>query len=1219
MAFRDILEKYRLASFSEYDKGARFERLMRVYLKTDPEYANLFREVWLWEDFPARAELGGADTGVDLVALTEDGEYWAVQCKCYAPRTRIEKAHVDTFLSTSGRTFRVTPDGAETTFARRLWISTSDLWSGNAEDTLRGQKIPVTRIGLADLEKAPVDWIKLEAGVHGKAARLAVYTPMAHQREAIDAANEHFKNASRGRLIMACGTGKTFTALRIAEREAVTERLALVLVPSIALVGQLLREWMSHASRRINAVCVCSDPKVSQSRQKIDDSVGFATLDLAYPATTDAAKITTQCQNFKNTASPDSLTVIFSTYQSIKVVEEAQCAGLPEFDIIICDEAHRTTGVELSEQDRAAFVRCDEAHRTTGVKLFKQDRAVFTRVHEDKYVKGKKRMYMTATPRIYKTDDKAKAERGGALLCSMDDPVIYGEEIYHIGFGKAVEKNLLSDYKVVVFTVSENDVPPAFQEAVAATSGGSELPADTAAQIVGCVNALSKQLWGEEGKTLNNTDPGPMKRAVAFCQNIKTSKKISGLFDGEASRYIGTLPDDKRDTISPVASRHVDGTMNAPEREKLLNWLKFDDEDADKCKILSNVRCLSEGVDVPALDAILFLSARHSKIDVVQSVGRVMRRAPGKKYGYVIIPILVPSSVEPEQALNESKRYDIIWDVLNALRAHDDRFEAEVNKIELNQNKSETILIGRAPFSIDGDYDIEADEAVRQTELAFERFPELQNVIYARLVKKVGSRTYWEDWAKSVADIAARQIARITAIVATGHAKKEFNDYLAEMRESVDAGIDEYRAIEMLSQHSITAPVFDALFEGYAFAKNNAVSIAMDLILETLGQDEEAEKDKQELQKFYDSVRERAKGIDNAAGRQAVVIELYNTFFKTAFPKMAEMLGIVYTPVEVVDYIVRSADSALRAEFGLGLTDESVNILDPFTGTGTFITRLIQSGLIRESDLPRKYEREIFANEIVLLAYYIAAVNIENAYHHALGLDEYKPFEGIVLTDTFQAWEDRKKDVSDGVKMFDENTGRMARENKVPITVIFGNPPYSVGQRSANDNAKNKAYPRVDKRIADTYVVQSDAQNNNALYDSYIRAFRYATDRLCGGDDTSGGDGIICFVSNGGWLDGSSTAGFRKSIEQEFSKIYVFNLRGNARTSGVQRRKEGGNVFDSGSRAPVTVTLLVRCGGGGHGEVKRRFIIRTLAIISAVKRSSKSSPNNAHFLKRTRN
>jgi|WetSurMetagenome_2_1015567.scaffolds.fasta_scaffold00376_11 predicted helicase len=1154
MTFNRILDKYRKISYSERDKGDRFERLMQVYLQTDPRYANLFKRVWLWEEFPGRTDLGGFDTGIDLVALTSDDDYWAIQCKCYQESSLIDKPAVDSFLSTSSREFK-DENFRTTRFAHRLWISTTNKWGPNASEAIKNQIPPVTRLNLFDLQESPVDWEKIEQGFSGELSRTAKKIIRPHQKEAIDKTHEYFKTSDRGKMIMACGTGKTFISLRIAERETYGTGMILFLVPSISLLGQALREWSSDAVEPINPVCICSDPEISRKKTKNDDSDSFSVVDLALPASTNVKDILHQFTQIKAKEN-SGLTVVFSTYQSIEVIAKAQKelqktnTSFREFDLIICDEAHRTTGVTLSDEDSSAFIK----------------------VHDNNFIKGKKRLYMTATPRLYSDDTKSKAAQADAVLCSMDD-ANYGDEIYRIGFGEAVERDLLTDYKVLILTLSDKDVPPSVQKMIADKE--SEINTDDASKLIGCINALSKQILGDEG-AIKATDPEPMRRAVAFCSSIAVSKKITATFNTATDTYISSLPDEKKDQMVPVASEHMDGTMSAPRRDELLGWLKADGDNKE-CRILTNVRCLSEGIDVPSLDAVMFLSARNSQVDVVQSVGRVMRKSPGKKYGYIIIPVVVPTNVEADKALDDNERYKVVWTVLNALRAHDDRFNATVNKIELNKTRPLQILVGRPEYSFDDNgLPVSAeDQAAYSTnkdisnQLALQ-FEQLQNVVFARMVQKVGDRRYWEQWAKNVAEIAERQVDRINRLIQKEeHHKVAFEEFLRGLKQNINPSITQQEAVEMLSQHIITKPVFEALFEGYSFVKNNPISVSMQTMLNFLEEDA-IEKDTETLQRFYESVKMRASGIDNAEGKQRIIIELYDKFFKTAFPKMVEKLGIVYTPVEVVDFIIHSVNDVLKKEFNRSLSDENIHILDPFTGTGTFITRLLQSGLIGKKDMIRKYQCEIHANEIVLLAYYIAAVNIENAYHDTMCEVDYQAFEGICLTDTFQLGE---SDASEKLfsQMFPQNSERVATQKESPLRVILGNPPYSVGQNSANDNAQNQEYKQLYKRISLTYQATSSGTGKRALYDSYIKAFRWASDRI---DPVNGG--IISFITNGNWIDSNATQGLRKCFEKEFSSIYVFNTRGNARTQGELRRKEAGNIFGGGSRTPIAITILVK-------------------------------------------
>lgn len=1169
LSFTRILDKYRDESVSQRDKGNKFELLMLRYLKTDPIYASTLSEVWLWDDFFAKDQFGGKDVGIDLVAETTGGSFWAIQCKCYKADAKIDKPAVDTFLATSGKTFK-DKDGNKVHFAFRLWLDTTEHgFNREALNSLENQDPEFHRVGLLELENAMVDWDRLDKGSYGENAQVKKKSPRDHQKEAIAKVHEYFKDDShdRGKLIMACGTGKTYTSLCIAEKETDSKGTILFLVPSIALLGQTLREWTADAKEPIKPICICSDSGVSKmSRKNDNEGDGYSVTDLALPASTNVPTIIKQLELAKY--KKGGMTVVFSTYQSIEVISKAQKKMGVVFDMIICDEAHRTTG--------ATFAGTEESN--------------FVKVHDNNFLQAKKRMYMTATPRLFSESSKKKAEEGSVEICSMDDPKLYGEEMYRIGFGEAVEKQLLSDYKVLVLTIDPMAMTESLQLSLATDSG--EMLSDDEAKLIGCFNALSKITLVDDHQ-LKETDPQPMKRAVAFSQNIKISKEIVDIINKLKESYYEALkPEAQKQTVR-VEAKHIDGGMGASSRDELLSWLKADIDDGD-CRILNNVRCLSEGVDVPSLDAVLFLSARDSEVDVVQSVGRVMRTAPGKKYGYIIIPVIVPASEKAEDALNNNERFKVVWKILNALRAHDDRFNAMVNKIQFNTREPGKSLTGGRVGISDGinhgqtdTENLDPAKRVKQKEIQDQlelKFQELQGAIYAKMVEKVGSRRYWEDWAKDVADIAKRHEDRIRKLIAVdGKPKKQFDKFLTALKKNLNPGVDAEQAIEMLSQHLITKPVFEALFEDYDFAKNNPVSRALQRVIDAVESTTE-DVDKRSLENFYKSVKLRAEGVESAEGKQKIIIELYDKFFKSALPKTVEKLGIVYTPVECVDFIIHSVNDVLRQEFGRKLSDENVNIIDPFTGTGTFITRLIQSGLIGKKDLERKFKKELKANEIVLLAYYIASVNIENAYHDVMGSEEYTPFEGICLTDSFQLGE--KIDQEDcGEDIFPVNGPRARAQKRVPIQVVIGNPPYSVGQKSANDNAQNQKYPDLDKRIEDYYVATSEANLNKAAYDSYIKAFRWATDRI---DPKNGG--VIGFITNGSWLDSNGLDGFRKCIEKEFSKIYVFNLRGNQRTSGELSRKEGGKIFGSGSRTPVSITILVKQPAGKETAQEKAIV-----------------------------
>ena len=1136
----EVLDDLRSTALDERDKGDKFERLVKTYLLNDPEWSARFSDVWLWSEWDGRD--GRPDTGVDLVAaLRNSDKFAAIQCKFYRPGGTVAKSEIDSFLSASS-TFE---------FTARYIFDTAKSWSPNATDTLAVQAVPVQRVDIAYLNESAFDWSAYSWATPEVLVSTGAKALRPHQERALADVTQGFSEHDRGKMIMACGTGKTFTSLKIAESLIGAGGSVLFLVPSIQLLSQSLREWMANSEIEIRPFAVCSDVRVG--RRVNTDDADMSIIDLTEPATTSAARLV---ERMGSGPVADRMTVVYSTYQSIDVIAQAQALGVPDFDLVVCDEAHRTTGVKLADEDESTF----------------------TRIHDNAYLRAKKRLYMTATPRVFSEDVKRKAADAEALAVSMDNEAWYGPEFHRLGFGDAVEADLLTDYKVLVLAIDEEYVAANFQTAMSSTG---EIALGDAAKLIGCWNGLAKNY----GSASTEPTSKPMRTAVAFAKDIRASKTAALSFPALVDR---AMQDEAATEVHRlrVEVAHVDGTMGIHERNRHLAWLKADTPD-DVCRILSNARCLSEGVDVPSLDAVMFLTPRGSQVDVVQSVGRVMRKAPGKELGYIILPVVVPTGMAPEDALKDNQRYQVVWQVLQALRSHDDRFHAMVNQIELNKRKTERLVIDNVtprPESAEGSNERgSGEEAGEQAVAAVTEqlsmdygFDAFRDAMYARIVQKVGERRYWETWAKDVSDIAQAHTVRIRGLLADRDSPqaKEFAAFLSGLRANLNESITADEAIDMLAQHLVTRPIFEALFAGYAFAATNPVAKTMETMLASLDE-KNLDSENATLETFYSSVRRRVEGVNNAEGRQRILIELYDKFFATAFRKTVEKLGIVYTPVQIVDFILKSADDVLRAEFGQGLTDENVHILDGFTGTGTFIVRLLQSGLIEPHDLARKYANELHANEILLLAYYIAAVNIETTYADLSG--ESLDFPGLILTDTFQSWE---PDDRPDLKVFPENNARLEHLKSLPITVIVGNPPYSAGQESANDDNANESYPSLDAEIRRTYAERSKAINKNSLYDSYIRAIKWASLRI-------GDRGVIAFVTNGGFIDSNTADGMRQVLAEDFAAIYIFNLRGNQRTAGEQSRKEGGKVFGGGSRATVAITVLVRDSAKGGPGILR--------------------------------
>ncbi len=1194
LTVNEVFERIVTQSLNKREQGTAWERAVKFYFENDPTYQDKFSHVWMWEDAPTNP--GRQDTGIDLVAQdATTGEYWAIQAKCYTSKT-LSEGDVSTFFM----------NATEDTYAYRVLVDTAPKLTKNLEEFICTHE-SVYRIGLDVIKKSNLPW--QDFWTHGMhltceevqgARKQLIFDPRPHQRKAIDAVKAELQEADRTTLVMACGTGKTLTALRFSE-EFVPGGTVLFLAPSISLVAQSMRDWAQQVRGKLRVWVVCSDPKASklgkdkQDETEVLESYGSLSQ-VPYPATTNPKLLEGQFA-----PDPDALNVIFSTYQSIDVIHQAQELGLPVFDLIICDEAHRTTGRMHGESSR-------------------EDETSFVRVHDNQWIAAVKRLYMTATPRVYETRDETlpgTKKVSDGLIASMNNPEVYGRICHRLSFGAAVDQGLLTDYKLVVMQIDQSMLPQSIL--LYAMSNANEIDVPDAARFLGVWKALFDRTHAGGVMDLEGADSGQddaqrvLHHAIAFAANISASKLLSNEFQHVVDAYLqGTepalaLPADARHVRIDV--KHVDGTMTAPQRAELLDWLAEKD-DEDTCHVLSNARCLAEGIDVPDLDAVIYLSKRRSKVDIIQSVGRVMRTSPGKKYGYIIIPIFVPEGTDPGTALSSSREYGRIWDVVSALRSHDERLDAKINSASLGDseplkkvvefevldssrlNKAKNIPHRTHPIGEDahdedrepsGSHD-QGDSGQSQLILGDndESLQKMARAIRAQIVRKCGTKIYWSEWSGDVGAVTRSRSDQIRSLVAEpGEAADAFGEFLAGLRDTLNPDYDADRAVDVLAQHEVTRPIFDALFNQDQVREGNPIVAGIERALSALyDAGLESSLDSPELTDLYSQVRVIASQVQSDTAKQNLIKELYNDFFAAAFKDTAEELGIVYTPVEVVDAQLHMVQRALQREFGESLGDRGVHVLDGFAGTGTYLSRLIEDPtLIPDEDLPYKYDHDLHSNEIVPLAATIMDINIEQSYHARMG-GAYRPFPGALLCDTFQLGEE--DNVIDR-RTFLENSDRIEEQVGTDITVIVGNPPYRAGDKDNTGN-QNAKYNTLDSRVTDTYVARSSARLTISLYDSYIRAFRWASDRI-------GDAGIVCFVSNGGWLKGDAAAGVRRCFCEEFNSIYVYNLRGNQRTQGEESRREGGKIFDSGSRATIAITLLVKNPASKeHGVIRYRDI-----------------------------
>ena len=608
-----------LASFDPdpHVRGKQFEKAVKWLFLNDPKHKRRFKHVWLWDEFPERT---GPDIGIDVVAQGHDNSLCAIQAKCFDPGRDIPKSEIDSFISAA----------SPRKYAHRMLVATTDGLSANARKTLRDNH--VTLVLKSSLESLESFWPETFSSL-GAPRTISKYVPRTHQSQAINDVSAGLQTASRGQLIMACGTGKTLTALWITER--LDSSCTLVLVPSLSLLSQTLSEWTTHANTQWSYLCVCSDETVNKN----DDMPISNIDDLPFEVTTKPADIA----KFLNSRGQK---IVFSTYQSSAQVAKAQKLAGKKFDLTIADEAHRLTGKNDAE---------------------------FATVLDAKKIPTKKLLFMTATPRTYTPAIKQTAADRGVEISSMDDEKVFGKELHKLSFGQAIEQDLLTDYRVVIVGVTDPQVQELIERRELVSVGGKvETDARTLAAHIGLAKAVKDY---------------DLKKTISFHGRIKTARAFAKDFP----KIVEWMPDDHKPSGTFWADT-ITGAMNSSERRILLEKLKADIP--NQHSLLSNARCLTEGIDVPALDAVAFIDPRSSQVDIIQAVGRAIRRSSNKTIGTVVLPVLIPSDVDAETAVEDSA-FKPIWGIVNALRAHDENLADALDELRtsLGRSKREDLIL----------------------------------------------------------------------------------------------------------------------------------------------------------------------------------------------------------------------------------------------------------------------------------------------------------------------------------------------------------------------------------------------------------------------------------------------------------------------------------------------------------------------------------------------
>ncbi|MGL2577361.1 DEAD/DEAH box helicase family protein, partial [Helicobacter pylori] len=969
-------------------KGGLFEKISKQFLQ-EHDSANEYESIDLWYDWKLRGK--ERDKGIDIVIQTTSKEYIAVQCKFH--QNSVSYNDISPFLT------QLQSGVGEVKFKKGIIISTSNLTSEalKAIEQIRstGMGIDIDEITEEDFIYSRIDWEKFDpTKTEDEIPLCDKKRPRPHQKEAIEKTKKYFsdpKNA-RGKLIMACGTGKTYTSLKI--MEALDPKITLFLAPSIALLSQTFREYAQEKSEPFYASIVCSDDKTGQSKNEDNDDIKFSELPIK-PST----RLEDILSVYEKAQKENKRFIIFSTYQSALRIKEAQEAGLKGIDLIICDEAHRTVGAMYSTNER-------------------DDKNAFTLCHSDENIKATKRLYMTATPKVYSESSKAKAKESDNVIYSMDDAKVFGEEIYTLNFERAIALDLLTDYKVIILAVrSENlsGVTNSVNKKISQLKAeGTKLDKklinnEFVCKIVGTHKGLAKQDLialddenKEDNDLKNKADTFVSQRAISFCKSIQTSKNIKDSFETIMECYDEELKKKSFKNLK-INIDHVDGTMNCKERlDKLEELNKFE---PNICKVLSNARCLSEGVDVPALDSVIFFDGKSAMVDIIQAVGRVMRKAKNKKRGYIILPIaLRESEIKNLDEAVKNTNFQNIWKVLKALRSHDSSLVDEATF------KEKIKIFGSDDASNpDDEEELQKDKTQHQNDpkqaqkTLFDAIllQDLANAVYNVMPTKLGDRNYWENFAKKTGNIARTLNERLKELF--GKNPEIFDNFLTSLRGNIHQNIKEEEALDMIISHVITKPIFDAIFGDNI---QNPIAKALDKMVLKLS-DLGLEGETKDLKNLYESVKTEAACAKSQKSQQELIKNLYNTFFKEAFRKQSEKLGIVYTPIEVVDFILRATNGILKKHFNTDFNDQNITIFDPFTGTGSFIARLLskENNLISDEALKEKFQKGLFAFDIVLLSYYIALINITQAAQNRDS--SLKNFKNIALTDSLDYLEEK--------------------------------------------------------------------------------------------------------------------------------------------------------------------------------------------------------------------
>lgn len=1127
--FYNHLQSKDKESKDNVSKGKAFEYYTKSFIKKCISLEKSIAEdkIYLWKDFPYKSTI---DLGIDIVYEEErDGvsDFVGVQCKFKEKNTTLYADDLKTFLGLLNSNFDVA--GKKRRYSRGEIYTTSSNVSKNLTAMLKDFNPTTKLITYSDFCKYPFDFTSDVENIKVVKKELRAY-----QKKAIEKITEGFLDTDRGKLIMACGTGKTLVAVKVVKN--FSEKSILYLLPSLSLVQQTLNVFSSDSDFKLEVGIVCSAKDIKTPSN--DDEHLITKEDLicvtGLKPTTDVKEIS----RFIDKESKKRTKILFCTYQSLDKIYEAYKTNqdLRKLDLVICDEAHKTAGVK-------------EKEKISNFRLI-QDKS---KILYDKI------LFMTATPKIYGGKAKKQAENASSIetLFSMDNESVYGKVFFEYNFDKAIKDGFLTDYKVVILKIKRSGLDKSKNGNVYFTK---EFPFefDKERNILDTENE-QRSREGYHKVIFDFLEDKGIKRALNFTGKVSESKDIKDTINQTEANKANK---------GNFEAYHLDGDNSIFQRKSGLDWLEKEEEDIKKIKIMSNAKLLTEGIDVPNIDCIIFSRPKSSTVDIVQAVGRAIRKSKNKQFGYIILPIIVPSDIDDKQALNSSQ-YKEIWKVLSALRSHDEALSLEIDKINFN-TKPEKIDV--VEYEVDKHGNVTKIEEDVETQTRFSGLDKDASfdtsLIYTKILDEVGDTDYWDAWTNLIVDLFKKLKDKIhTELTKDEIFEKEFLEFIDFLKKTVKEDIDKETVEIMLCQHLISEPIFHSLFNDKDILSNIPIYKALEDVLSKL----QTTKDelRSELKEFYETVEKRAKNITNFKGRQDFLNKVYDDFFRKIDKEVSKSDGVFYTRQDVVQFMIRISNDIFKKEFNKDIDSKEVLIIDPFVGTGNFIVNILDyfrnTLNTSKDDMAFKYTNDIFCNEINLLAYYIASVNIEYTYQELT--QETNPFKNISFVDTFKTLEDTLQEQTPEFTgdlfstLNDTNTKRIETQKKVQFNFLITNPPYF--------RDKKGSYEKIDDKIESWYQKNNDKSKNfMSLYDHYVRTFVCIQERL-------DNDGVACVITNNSFIDNNTFYLFREHLQRNFYKVYHFDLKGAGRhLSKEEIKKQGGNVF--GIMTRVGITILVK-------------------------------------------